>query len=615
MDPATQQRKRRGRRLVWLLAGLLVVLPFGGMLYATFGPNPPIVVSKATTHLTSPLDADGLPDYAAALLADMKKGVTPENNGAVPLLKALWGVMQDSWAEVNPDNTAKMFKELGATEPENPLFNEAYWSDGMHLRALQLYRERVEPPTLAGSADVERHEYEGELLGIEHNDVAFWQANEKDASQDRRVTELLDLAATRPWSEKDLPFAADWVAKQRNGFENILRGAMCSHWYFPVDPEADEVSGTLFGLGMGSISLFRSGARYLQIKALHDLGMGAHSEAASHALAIARLGQHASRQPFIISRYVGNALAGISYQAVNRLAAETTTPTKVIRDLLEQLSSIGPQPRVVKSIEPSERYFALHYALGSSKNGVAVIDEWPMTTDSLGPLMTSTRLDWNQVLTAINQHYDGLVAALSQKKPLLRRQAARLFDNNLQARANLLDDLWQTPNRFLTPTRRADLIADAFLAGEVISCEGLIEIECHNQTEHDLTIIHLALAIHRIEQGVYPDSLESLVPSILSKLPVDLFNGKPYAYRRTADGFLLYSLGNDGVDDGGSCELETYGGRKFEGISIDRMIDESSDTLTPQEQAAYDLLEKIPAGADDVSLRIPLPIEPWPWEE
>ena len=34
--------------------------------------------------------------------------------------------------------------------------------------------------------------------------------------------------------------------------------------------------------------------------------------------------------------------------------------------------------------------------------------------------------------------------------------------------------------------------------------------------------------------------------------PVDPFTGKPLEYRREGDGFLIYSAGPDGRDDGGS---------------------------------------------------------------
>ena len=42
-----------------------------------------------------------------------------------------------------------------------------------------------------------------------------------------------------------------------------------------------------------------------------------------------------------------------------------------------------------------------------------------------------------------------------------------------------------------------------------------------------------------------------------STLPSDPFSGKPLRYRASAQGFVLYNVGENGKDDGGSDEEET----------------------------------------------------------
>jgi len=37
----------------------------------------------------------------------------------------------------------------------------------------------------------------------------------------------------------------------------------------------------------------------------------------------------------------------------------------------------------------------------------------------------------------------------------------------------------------------------------------------------------------------------------MAKLPHDIINGKPLIYRNTTDGFILYSVGINGMDEGG----------------------------------------------------------------
>ena len=66
-----------------------------------------------------------------------------------------------------------------------------------------------------------------------------------------------------------------------------------------------------------------------------------------------------------------------------------------------------------------------------------------------------------------------------------------------------------------------------------------------------------ACALHRckLQTGRYPDSLKELAPKFLSEIPIDPVDGAPVRYRRNADAsFHLYSVGENGVDDGGNPE-------------------------------------------------------------
>ena len=73
-----------------------------------------------------------------------------------------------------------------------------------------------------------------------------------------------------------------------------------------------------------------------------------------------------------------------------------------------------------------------------------------------------------------------------------------------------------------------------------------------NATEQQFLIAKLALHRYRLEHGAYPLSLAELAPSCLKTLPEDPFSDKkPLGYRVEGGKFTLYSIGPDGVDDGG----------------------------------------------------------------
>ncbi|MEZ0367522.1 MAG: hypothetical protein ACAI44_00390 [Candidatus Sericytochromatia bacterium] len=62
---------------------------------------------------------------------------------------------------------------------------------------------------------------------------------------------------------------------------------------------------------------------------------------------------------------------------------------------------------------------------------------------------------------------------------------------------------------------------------------------------------HLALQAYAASHGSYPTQLQALVPAWLPALPQDPYTGRPFVYRRDADGFQLYSVGENLRDDGG----------------------------------------------------------------
>jgi hypothetical protein len=67
-----------------------------------------------------------------------------------------------------------------------------------------------------------------------------------------------------------------------------------------------------------------------------------------------------------------------------------------------------------------------------------------------------------------------------------------------------------------------------------------------------VTITAIAAERWRIaHKGAIPDSLDVLVPSFLAAVPDDPYNGQPLKFRKTSKGYVVYSVGPDGQDDGG----------------------------------------------------------------
>jgi hypothetical protein len=67
-----------------------------------------------------------------------------------------------------------------------------------------------------------------------------------------------------------------------------------------------------------------------------------------------------------------------------------------------------------------------------------------------------------------------------------------------------------------------------------------------------VVITAVALKRYQLKHGNWPETLANLSPEFLPAVPLDPVDGKPLRYRRNDDGtYLLYSIGENGVDDGG----------------------------------------------------------------
>jgi hypothetical protein len=73
-----------------------------------------------------------------------------------------------------------------------------------------------------------------------------------------------------------------------------------------------------------------------------------------------------------------------------------------------------------------------------------------------------------------------------------------------------------------------------------------------NLTLHQMVIAAVALKRYELRHGQLPQSLAALAPEFLAEVPHDFMVGRPLRYRLNGDGsFALYSVGEDGQDDGG----------------------------------------------------------------
>jgi hypothetical protein len=91
-----------------------------------------------------------------------------------------------------------------------------------------------------------------------------------------------------------------------------------------------------------------------------------------------------------------------------------------------------------------------------------------------------------------------------------------------------------------------------FSLGPFAADSGPVRRTLQTQTHKNMAFAALALRRFQLRHGELPETLHALVPELLSALPLDHMDNQPLRYRRVAkDEFLLYSVGENGTDEGG----------------------------------------------------------------
>jgi hypothetical protein len=103
----------------------------------------------------------------------------------------------------------------------------------------------------------------------------------------------------------------------------------------------------------------------------------------------------------------------------------------------------------------------------------------------------------------------------------------------------------------------------AFLGGHVVEFDAARAVRSYanifdrfvtTESWRQCVVTAIALKRHELRHGALPKELSALVPEFLPAVLNDSVDGQPLRYRLNEDGtFLLYSIGIDGIDNGGDA--------------------------------------------------------------
>lgn len=473
-------------------------------------PPPRLPIGKDTTVVTGPIDKEGYIDYETALAERMGKGIKPEKNANALLFKAFGPKPEGA------EMSAEFYKHLGIDAP--PEKGDYFVSLGKYAREhLKLNQEEAE---------------------------AVYD-------QQRRATQ-------RPWAAEDYPHITAWLIVNEKPLAVVLEATKRPDYFNPlISRKNKDAPSNLLGALLPSVQKCRELAAALTARAMLRVREGKYDEAWQDLLACHRLARLVARGATLIEMLVGVAIDAIASNAELAFLESAKLTPKQIRDCLKDLQNLPPMPSLADRIDAGERFMFLDGAQMVRRGGVKMLEGLAGgVPPAPAPVVDQNlqQLDWAIVLRNGNRWYDRMAAALRVKDRAGREKEFDKIDAELKALKKALTDegdliklLAKGPPDKAVAKAAGDVLI-SLLAPAVRKVQGAADRA--EQIQRNLHVA-FALAAYRAENKRYPEKLDALAPKYLAAVPGDVFSGKPIVYKPSEKGYLLYSVGQNGVDEEG----------------------------------------------------------------
>ena len=488
-----------------------------------------LTISKATTYITGPVNADGTVNYVAYLNAKYSKGVTPGNNAKIPLLKAIGPGAIDERIRV------EVYKRLGM----KPLDET-----GDYFQPLREYL----------------------------------QARGLKKSKIERIREQFeDKARSQPWQKRDMPEIAAWLRANEKPLAMFTAASKRKRYYWPlvcVEEPGKDVPDNVISAITSPFNGYRQCARVLTARAMMHLGEGDADAAFDDAMTARRVARLVAASPNLIAGLVGMAIDKVALDTINVLSASRQLDAIQTRAMLLEMQSLKPLPSYVSYLEV-DRLMVLECVMllvrqkESPVKTLARICEYDLSVTSkmhTQPL----KLDWDLMLRQVNYWLDLREASFAKPK-LVGKQAISYLDlinriqreqqENLDKSVNLDADLLRLAKPGCKDEKLRMRVSQIFIDAIVVvllPSTGRVEILLKRlEVDNRLANVAMALGAYRADAGKYPAELADLTPGYLKTIPRDPYaSAKALKYRRKGKGYIIYSLGKNKKDDGGKHDYD-----------------------------------------------------------
>jgi len=549
--PIAPPKKKKQRLLYWFLGtagtiGLIGIGLFIVFLWQLFGPNPKIVISPQTTYITAPLRANGMPDYAQWLLENQRKGVTPENNAAV----LMWQAVRPIDMDMEEQHYELICDELGI-EPVPSKEESLQRVDEMaNFRGLAVWlheqrRLSVDGREPKAEAIATLSDWEGSPWGLEGEAGELLDI----------IDPIVEEAEFRPWPSEGIAPLADWARENQRPLDLLVAASRRPRYYSPSPQSLDDVQLILTEMQFPLLGASREAAQALSTRAMWHLHEGRPEEAWQDIIALYRLARLLGNGQTLIEILFGTAVDGIAHRACRAFLGSGALTVEQARRAERDLTALPNLDSIANAMNGGERVFYLDTIIHLLVEGkYDTLMEEAGISPNFATVLKLVNIDWNFVLSDSNRLYDRAAAAAELPTRPARQTAFAELNAEKKRRTNARQRTPAIAWALISRRRRGEFIANFLAVYLIPALENVQDFVDRTNVNLELMRLAAALSVFRAENGHYPEKLDDLVPQFIASLPIDIYSGQPPIYKADDDrgGFLLYSVGENGVDDGGT---------------------------------------------------------------
>ncbi len=289
------------------------------------------------------------------------------------------------------------------------------------------------------------------------------------------------------------------------------------------------------------------------------IGEGRFDDAWRDLIACHRLGRLVGRGGTLIEALVGIAIDAIASRADLVFLDSAGLDSRRIMACLDDLRKLPPLPRMADKVDLCERFMFLDIVMMVDRGGTKYLEGLgfgtsPRIPDALSKLLLSA-IDWDPALRNGNRCYDRMVKAMRIADRATRAERLEEIDEELKALKKSTAEMVQNPLKILlakdTGKALGETVGNLMISLLVPAVRKVQYAADRAGQVQDNLHLAFALAAYRRDHGRYPEKLAALAPKYLPKVPADIFAGRALTYRPQPNGYLLYSVGVNGIDEEG----------------------------------------------------------------